>query len=171
MTTEGRYQPASLPRILARVKSVTRLDLSPPHRQPKALAVAVATVVSVVLSLLADALLVRAGTTLFPTTKGYVHFRFSDYSKLTIIGVIAACVAWPIVTRLSSAPRWVYARLAVGVSAVLLLPDLYIWTQGQSARAVLVLMAMHLAIAIITFNVVVHTADVGLQVRRGEDCR
>jgi hypothetical protein len=43
----------------------------------------------------------------FPSTKGYGHFQFSDYAKLTIIGVIIACVAWPIVTRIYSAHRQV----------------------------------------------------------------
>ena len=44
------------------------------------------------------------------------------------------------------------------VTAVLLLPDLYIWLTGQPGRAVLVLMAMHLAIALITYNVLVRVA-------------
>ena len=43
---------------------------------------------------------------------------------------------------------------------VLLLPDLYILHQGQPARAVAVLMLMHLAIGLITYNVLVHVAPV-----------
>jgi hypothetical protein len=121
-------------------------------------AVVIATVLSVGLSLLADALLVVLGKGVFPSTKGYVHFQFSDYSKLTVIGVIVAGAAWPVVTRLTSAPRWVFVRLAVLVTAVLLLPDLAIWVNGQPGRAVLVLVAMHLAIAIVTYNVLVHVA-------------
>jgi hypothetical protein len=42
----------------------------------------------------------------------------------------------------------------------LLLPDLYIWMRGQPGRAVLVLVAMHLAIALITYNVLVRLAPV-----------
>ena len=61
-----------------------------------------ATVVAIVGSLLADALLVAMGTLVFPATKGYVHFHFADYAKLTIVGVIVACAAWPIVPRLTS---------------------------------------------------------------------
>jgi len=75
-----------------------------------------------------------------------------------VIGVIIACLAWPVVVRLSSEPRWVFARLAVLVTMVLLLPDLYIWLTGQPGRAVLVLAAMHLAIALITYNVLVRVA-------------
>ena len=109
---------------------------------------------------LADAALVAIGTRLFPATKGYVHFQFNDYAKLTVIGVLIACAAWPVVARLSSAPRWLFFRLAIVVTLVLLLPDLYIWHQGQPAQAVAVLMMMHLAIALITYNLLVHLAPV-----------
>ena len=46
----------------------------------------------------ADAILVIFGEAIFPATRGYQHFRFSDYATLTIIGVLIACVAWPVVT-------------------------------------------------------------------------
>ena len=121
---------------------------------------AVATVLSVVLSLAADAALVAIGTHLFPATKGYVHFQFHDYAKLTVIGVLIACAAWPVVARLSSAPRWLFFRLAIVVTLVLFLPDVYIWHQGQPAQAVVVLMAMHVAIALVTYNLLVHLAPV-----------
>jgi hypothetical protein len=58
----------------------------------------------------------------------------------------------------SSAPRWLFFRLAILVTVVLLLPDLYILHQGQPARAVCVLMLMHLAIGLITYNALVHVA-------------
>ena len=112
------------------------------------------------LSLLADELIVRAGTAVFPGTRGYVHFQFGDYAKLTIIGVVAAGVGWPIVARLTSDPRWAFVRLAVAVTAVCLLPDLYIWLLGQPGRAVLVLVVMHLAIGLITYNLLVRLAPV-----------
>jgi Family of unknown function (DUF6069) len=146
--------------IMNRARSLARFDPSPDHRGPHAGAVAAATVLSVGLCLLADALLTRVGIAVFPVTKGYVHFQFADYSKLTVIGVVIACVAWPIVARLTSDPRWVFVRLAVLVSAFLLLPDLAIWLEGQPGRAVLVLAAMHLAIALITYNVLVRLAPV-----------
>ena len=142
-----------------------RIDFSPPHRQPEWWRVAVATVLSLALSLAADAALVAIGTRVFPSTKGYVHFQFHDYAKLTVIGVLIACAAWPVVTRLSSAPRWLFFRLAIAVTIVLLLPDLYIWHQGQPAKAVLVLMTMHLAIALVTYNVLVHLAPVRARAR------
>jgi Family of unknown function (DUF6069) len=146
--------------ITDRVRSLTRFDLSPAHRPPRASLVILATALSVAACLLADRLLVLAGTALFPSTKGYVHFQFSDYAKLTIIGIVVAGVGWPIVARLTAEPRWVYVRLAIAVTAVLLLPDLYIWQRGQPGRAVLVLVAMHLAIGLVTYNLLVRLAPV-----------
>ncbi len=140
--------------------SWARVDLAPAHRQPSALMVVVASVASLLGSLAADAALVAIGTALFPSTKGYVHFRFSDYSKLTIIGVVVACVAWPVVTRISSAPRWLYLRLAVLVTVVLLAPDAWILLNGAPAKAVIVLVAMHVAIALVTYNCMVRIAPV-----------
>jgi hypothetical protein len=144
--------------MLRQAASLARLDFSPQHRQPSAGRVLLATVASIAGSLALDALLVVIGEHIFPSTRGYAHFRFSDYAKLTVIGVIIACAAWPVVTRLTSAPRWLFMRLAVLVTLVLLLPDLYILYQGQPIRAVAILMLMHLAIALVTYNALVHLA-------------
>jgi Family of unknown function (DUF6069) len=151
---------AASPDVTQRVLAWAHLDFSPGHRPPQWWRVALATVLAVALSLAADAALVAIGTRLFPATRGYVHFEFSDYAKLTVIGVVVACAAWPIVTRISSSPRWLFFRLAIAVTLVLYLPDLYIWHQGQPGHAVAVLMTMHLAIALITYNLLVHLAPV-----------
>jgi hypothetical protein len=63
-----------------------------------------------------------------------------------------------------------FFRLAIAVTLVLLLPDLYIWHQGQPVQAVLVLMTMHLAIALVTYNLLVHLAPVRAS-RRGAHAR
>jgi len=149
--------------IFDRFLDLAKVDFAPTHRQPSVVRVVLATVVSLVGSLAVDAALVAVGEAVFPSTKGYVHFEFSDYSKLTIIGVIIACVAWPIVTRISSAPRWLFFRLAIVVTLFLFLPDLYILKQGQPPKAVAVLMCMHLAIAVVTYNALVHLAPVRLR--------
>jgi hypothetical protein len=149
--------------MLDRSLGLLKVDFAPTHRQPSAARVVLATLISLVGSLALDAALVAIGEAVFPSTKGYVHFRFSDYSKLTIIGVVIACVAWPIVTRISSSPRWLFFRMAIVVTLVLLLPDLYILKQGQPARAVAILMCMHLAIALVTYNGLVHLAPVRAQ--------
>jgi hypothetical protein len=151
---------ATSPDVIARVLTWARVDFSPKHRQPSWGRVALATVLAVALSLAADAALVAIGEHLWPATKGYSHFQFADYSKLTIIGVLIAGAAWPIVTRISSAPRWLFFRLAILVTLVLWLPDLWILRQGQSTQGVAVLMAMHVAIALVTYNLLVHVAPV-----------
>ena len=143
-----------LPPLLDRALGLVRVDFAPSHRQPAGARVIAASVVSVIGSLAADALLVVIGTAIFPSTKGYGHFQFSDYAKLTVIGVAIACLAWPVVTR------WLFFRLAIAVTLVLWLPDLYILYRGAPGRAVAVLMVMHLAIALITYNCLVHIAKV-----------
>ena len=153
--------PAELPpSSLGRALELVRVDLAPAHRQPSSLQIAIATAVSVAGSLAADALLVVIGQAIFPSTKGYAHFQFSDYSKLTIIGVLIACAAWPIVTRISSDPRWLFFRMAIAVTLVLWLPDLWILHLGQPVQAVAVLIVMHLAIAVVTYNCLVHIAAI-----------
>lgn len=143
--------PVQLPQPTMRVLHRSRVDFAPAHRPPSAGSVLGATVASVAGSLGADALLVVIGERVFPATRGYQHFQFADYAKLTVIGVVIACLAWPVVTRVSSAPRWLFLRLAVAVTLVLWLPDIYILAVGQPPRAVAVLFVMHLAIAVVTY--------------------
>ncbi|MGD0874106.1 MAG: DUF6069 family protein [Acidimicrobiales bacterium] len=146
--------------VLKKAASLVSLDFSPSHRQPLPGRVVLATIASIVGCLVADAILVVVGEAIFPGTKGYQHFQFSDYAKLTVIGVVIAGAAWPIVTRVTSAPRWLFLRLAILVTVVLWLPDLFILYRGQPADAVAVLMVMHLAIALVTYNLLVHVAPV-----------
>ncbi len=135
----GEILADRLPPLLDRALRLVRVDFSPAHRQPSAARVVAASVISVAGSLAADAVLVAIGTAVFPATRGYVHFRFSDYAKLTVIGVVIACLAWPVVTRISSVPRWLFLRMAVLVTLVLWLPDLYILAKdaspGQGGRS------------------------------------
>ena len=146
--------------MLGRAARIVRLDFAPQHEQPSAWRVLLATAASIAGSLAADAILVGAGTAIFPSTRGYVHFQFSDYGKLTVIGVLIASAAWPVTTRITSSPRWLFLRMAVLVTLVLWLPDVWIWHKGQPAHAVAFLMLMHLAIALITYNLLVHLAPV-----------
>ena len=144
--------------MLNQLAALARVDFSAQQRQPSAGRVLLASVASIAGSLAADAILVVIGKAFFPATKGFAHFQFSDYAKLTVIGVIIACVAWPVVTRMSSAPRWLFFRLAILVTLVLLLPDLYILHMGEPAEGVGVLMAMHVAIGLVTYNLLVRLA-------------
>ena len=57
---------------------------------------------------------------------------------------------------------WLFFRLAILVTLALWLPDAYIWYLGQPASAVAVLVVMHLAIALFTYNLLVRLAPVRL---------
>jgi hypothetical protein len=143
-----------------------RIDFNP-KTPPPPMAVVIASVVAIVGSLAADAALVSIEVSGYPKTKGYAHFQFSDYSKLTIIGVLIACVGWPIVARISSQPKWLFLRAAVAVTLVMFLPDVAIWYLGQSAQEVFVLVWMHIAIAVVTYLSLILLAPVhGRHVRR-----
>jgi hypothetical protein len=146
--------------MLQRALNLIHLDFAPRHRQPSGVRLVLATLVSLVGSLAADALIVVIFQAAFPSTKGYAHYQFSDYGKLTVIGVIIACVGWPIVTRITSEPRWMFLRMAILVTLVLWLPDVYILVNGQPAKAVAGLFLMHLAIALVTYNALVRLAPV-----------
>ncbi len=142
------------------------VDFDPVDRQPSWARWAVATVVAVGGSLLANALLVAAGKALFPSTEHFVHFLFTDYVKLTVPGVLVACAGWPVVTRASSRPRWLFFRLAVVTTLVLFVPDAWIWLRGESHAGILVLMVMHVVIALVTYNALVRIAPAGDDRRR-----
>ena len=86
--------------MLKQLTSTAGIDLRPRHGQPKISRVVLATLAAIAGSLAADALLVVIGQAIFPGTRGYVHFQFHDYARLTVIGVIIACAAWPVVTRI-----------------------------------------------------------------------
>jgi hypothetical protein len=147
--------------MLKQLAAIAQIDFGPRHAQPKTSRVVLATIAALAGSLAADALLVVIGQAVFPATRGYVHFQFHDYAKLTVIGVIIACAAWPAVTRMSAQPRWLFFRMAILVTLVLWLPDIYILYRGQPGGAVAVLFLMHLAIALVTYNLLVYLAPTG----------
>ena len=148
------------PVTIEQAMSWARIDLAPDHEQPRWSRVVLATCASIVGSLAVDALLVELGTRMFPSTRGFVHFQFSDYAKLTIVGVIVACLGWPVVTRISSDPRWLYLVLAIGTTVVLLAPDVWILLQGETAKGIVVLVGMHVAIAAVTYLCMIIIAPV-----------
>lgn len=151
--------------MFRRALEAAHIDSRQKHRQPSATAVIVSSCASLAGSLLADVVLVVVGTSIFPSTKGYGHFRFSDYGELTTIGVVIACVGWVVVTRISSEPRWLFFRCAVLVTCALWIPDIWLLTRNQPAKAVVVLMVMHLAIALVTYNCLVRIASVDAEKR------
>ncbi len=139
--------------------TLTRADATTGHVPPSRRAVSVAGVVALVGSLALDALLVLAGTTLFPSIRHFSHFAWWDYGSLTTLGVIMATLAWPYTVRVASSPRAFFLRLAVVASLVLFLPDLWLLLVSHApGRAVAVLVAMHLGVAVVTYNCLVHLA-------------
>jgi len=127
------------------------LDFPSGTAHPRAWRFVVATAVAVALSIAACTALVAIGVRVFPSTVGYEHFQFGDYTKLTVIGVVIASLGWPAACYVTTRARRLYLVLAVLVSIAALAPDAWIMYQGQSAQAVLVLVWMHLALAVITY--------------------
>ncbi len=125
---------------------------------PRPGALAAATLVAVGGSLAVNWLLVTWWTTTEPAARGYGHFRFADYATLTVVGVLAAGAAWPAVCRISPRPRRPFLRLAVVVTVVLWVPDAYLLARHQPARDVAVLMVLHVAVAVVTYQALVGLA-------------
>ena len=133
-------------------------DLPAGRAQPHLWRWILALCVAIGASLAACAALAAIGTAVFPSTVGYPHFQFADYAKLTIVGVFFACLAWPLMTLVSSRARGPFLLLTVIVTIVGLAPDAWILYKGQPAEAVLVLVAMHFALALITYPALVFIA-------------
>jgi hypothetical protein len=138
--------------------SFLRLDVPRGRAQPSAWRWILATGTAVGASLLACLGLAHLAIAAFPALAGYGHFTFGDYSRLTILGVLAACVGWPIVTWFTTSGRRLYLWLAIAVTVVSLAPDAWILYLGQPAAGVATLVAMHVALAVITYPAVVFLA-------------
>ena len=151
----------ALPGPVQRLLRAVKVDPERRHASPSAIRWVAALIVANGGSLITDAILVALGKWIFPSTQNFSHFQVSDYAKLTIVGVTVACVAWPAVTWIASQPRWLFLRLAVLVTLVLWLPDLWILAHGEPIRGVGVLMLMHLAIAFVTYPALVRLAPEG----------
>jgi len=146
------------PSLPQRAAAYFSIDLPWGKRQPALGRFLTGAAVSVIASLAACAVIVAVGTAIFPATAGYEHFRFLDYAKLTVPGVVAASLAWPMVTLLSSRALRLFAWLTVAVTVGGMAPDAWILLRGDSPDAVLVLVAMHLALAAVTFPALVFLA-------------
>jgi Family of unknown function (DUF6069) len=148
------------PPLLDRTLAIARIDWTPAHRQPNPVLLLAGAVVAIIGALAADAILVEVGTHVFPATAGYEHFKFGDYAKLTIIGVVIGAAGWSVLTRISSSPRWLYGRLTILISLVLFLPDVWLLIHHQPPKAVVVLMSMHVAVAAVIYCAMVNIAPI-----------
>ncbi|GAA4351773.1 DUF6069 family protein [Microbacterium rhizosphaerae] len=142
-------------RIPHAIREYFRIDLPGLRAQPRAGRLVIATLVAIVGSVAACALLALAGAALFPSTRGYEHFQFADYTKLTVVGVLIACAGWPLACAVSSRARRLYLWAAVTVTIVSFAPDVWIAMHGQTAEGVFVLAIMHVAVAVVTYLAVV----------------
>lgn len=150
-TPDARRDRYTGPRVL-------RLDLPWGSAQPSWWRWLIGTVVAVLGSLLVCFLLAKFVSSADPSIAGYQHFEFSDYSRLTIIGVIGACVGWPIVTLFSTSARRLYLWAAILVVIVSLAPDAWILHLGQPAAGVATLAAMHVGLGVVTYPAMVFIA-------------
>jgi hypothetical protein len=113
--------------------------------------VIIAALVAVAGSLVVCRLLVLAAVTLSPSLSAYAHFAFADYAKLTIIGVLVSCLAWPLVTLVTSQGRQLLLYLALIVTLASFIPDAWVLYQGQPAAAVGFLALMHIGLLCVTY--------------------
>ena len=141
-----------------RLERWARIDRARRQPLPRPVPMVTASVVALGGALLVDAVLVGLWTGLVPGTTNYPHFRWADYAPLTVIGVLVACLAWPVTCRISAEPRRLFLRLAVAVTLVLWIPDIVLMVRRQPARDVLVLMVLHVAVAVVTYNALVRLA-------------
>jgi hypothetical protein len=128
------------------------------HAPPSDARVLVATVLAAGASLFGDAVVVRWTTNSDRALLHYSHFRFGDYGTFTIVGVLGAGLAWWIVARVVARPRGAFFRLALAVTVVLWLPDVWLLVRGDPGRAVATLVLMHVVVAVVTYNALVHVA-------------
>lgn len=126
------------------------LDLPAGSAQPRWWRWLIASAVAAVVSVAACWAIAHATIAAFPSTSGYGHFGFADYTKLTLAGVAVAAVAWPIATLVSTRARRLY--LVVGVLALIgsFVPDLWILHLGQPLVGVVALAIMHVAVGVVT---------------------
>lgn len=138
-----------------RIADLAGLDVPGRPALPSPWRFALALVVAVAGSLLACWLLATAAVAVLPSLRGYDHFRFADYAKLTVIGVVIACLAWPVVCWFSSRANRVLAVLALLVTVGSLAPDVWIGIHGQPAAGVLTLAVMHVGLLVVTYPALV----------------
>ncbi|MFY9783515.1 MAG: hypothetical protein WAK12_08300, partial [Acidimicrobiales bacterium] len=144
--------------LIERTLAWWHVDLKPSSERPSAIRIVIVAILAALGSVGVNALLVALVTYLNPPLTSYAHFQLDDYGTLTVIGVLAASAAWDVVLRISSSPRWLLLRMAVLVTVVLWIPDVYLFTKHEPSAGVVTLMIMHLAVALVTYNALVRFA-------------
>jgi hypothetical protein len=135
-----------------------RIDLRAPKTAPSNVRTALCGVVAALLSLGVNALLVKLGETWESSLHHFSHFRFVEYSILTVVGVAVASVAWSVTNRSTQSPRWLFFRMAIVVVVLAWIPDLWLLARHEPVRGVAILALMHVAVALLTYNILVYGA-------------
>lgn len=161
----GTVEPGGEPKWLARFRRAVHIDFTARYRPPSKPRLLLALVASVLAALAFDALCVHVATATYPALRHFSNFHVANYLILTVIGVLAACAAWPFVAVVSSSPRWLFFRAAIAVVLVLWLPDGGLLLAGAPVRGVVTLMVMHLGVALVTYNALVHIASLRPRLR------
>jgi hypothetical protein len=65
-----------------------------------------------------------------------------------------------VVTRVTSAPKWLYGRLTILITLVLFLPDAWLLIHHQPPMDFAVLMSVHVAVAAVIYCTVVNGAPI-----------
>jgi len=158
MSTPASPQPEYMcPRVF-------RLDLPKGQAQPSWWRWIIGAVVAVLGSLLVCVAIAKLVSSADPSIASYQHFEFSDYSRLTIVGVVSACIGWPIVALLSTTARRIYLWAAIIVVVVSLAPDLWILHLGQPVVGVAALALMHVGLGLVTYPAMVFLAPQRLRI-------
>lgn len=132
------------------------------HRIPQPLRLILAAVLAVVVSGLADAALAAIGVSVLSVPAGFTQFQPSAYLTLTVPGVIAASIVWVIVAAKAKEPTALLRRLAIIVVPLTLVADVALLVTGQPPLGVVVLMLMHAAVGVITYQSLIRIAPARL---------
>lgn len=125
---------------------------------PTVASLVLAFIVALAGSLAVDALIAHVAVLLSPALQGYPHFRFFDYARLTILGVLGAAAGWWMLAVVSPVASRLYAIAAVVLTIVLFAPDIWILLGGAPGGGVLALMVMHVAVAFVVYGVMTRLA-------------
>jgi hypothetical protein len=74
-----------------------------------------------------------------------------SYVFMTALGVLAGAVGWGIVRKLSQDPERLLRRLVPSVVVISLVPDFFLFDEGE-VTGVVALLVMHLAVAVIAYR-------------------
>jgi hypothetical protein len=126
------------------------IELPKTGRQPRTLEFVLATIVAILGSYIARAVVLAVAAEWSPVTGKYPPFHHQDYLLPTIAITALACAAWPASTLISTHGRRLFlAVVAAGTSTFIALDVSGDETTGPAVTGVAV--AVHIAIALVIY--------------------